>query len=212
MAMSPRSKTFSQMRALEFGRPCPAGRWRAAPGSTCRLVAQAISGAAMKATHERDEWREDLRVLAERAHEREARQQHRDDQRAHAHGIDVVEVRALELDVLRAEAQRLVDDQVRGERAYPPGREVGVDDQDALDGAEDADLHEQQRQHHVEHQPHDAPGMRVRQAREEVRPGDRARVGVRHVDLELADDDEDAGQHQRERRRLEHLAEGDGDT
>ena len=93
------------------------------------------------------------------AHEREARQQHGDDQRADADRIDVVEVRALELDVLRAEAQRLVDDEVGGQRADPPGGEVGVDDQDALDGAEDADLHEQQRQQHVEHQPHHAARM-----------------------------------------------------
>ena len=114
----------------------------------------------MKATDQRDERREDLRVLAEGAHEREARQQHGDHQRADAHRIDVVEVRALELDVLRAEAQRLVDDQVGGERAYPPGREVRVDDEDALDGAEDADLHEQQRQQHVEHQPHHAARVR----------------------------------------------------
>ncbi len=39
----------------------------------------------------------------------------------------------------------------------------------------DADLHQQQRDQHVEHQPDHAAGMAVGEAREEVRPGDRAR-------------------------------------
>ena len=36
--------------------------------------------------------------------------------------------------------------------------------------------------------------MAVRQAGKEIRPRDRARIGVRDVDLELGQDDEDAGQ------------------
>jgi hypothetical protein len=45
---------------------------------------------------------------AEGAHERQRSKQHRDDQRAHADRIDVVEMRALELDVLRAEPSGLL--------------------------------------------------------------------------------------------------------
>ena len=156
---------------------------------------------------QRDERREYLGVLAEHAHEGETGEQYRDRQRTHAHGVDVVQVRALEFDVFGRVAQRLVDHEIGGERAYPPGGEIGVDHQDALDGAEDADLHEDQRQHHVEHQPHHAARVRMGEPREEVRPGDGAGVGVRHVDLELADDDENAREHQREGGRLEHLRE-----
>ena len=65
-----------------------------------------------------------------------------------------------------------------------------------LDRRIDADLHQQQRDGHVEHQPHHAARMAVRQAREEIRPGDRAGIGVGDVDLELRDDHQQPGRRQ----------------
>ena len=49
--------------------------------------------------------------------------------------------------------------------------------------------------------------MAVGQARKEVRPGDGPGIGIRDVDLHLADDDKNAGDAQRKLRRAEHLAE-----
>ena len=76
-------------------------------------------------------------------------------------------------------------------------------------GLEDAELHQQQRDHHVEHQPDDAAGMAVGQPGEEIRPRDRARIGVGDVDLELRDDDEGAGEGERDVRRGEYRLERD---
>ena len=61
----------------------------------------------------------------------------------------------------------------------------------------------------IEHQPHHAAGMAVRQPREEVRPGDRACIGVGDVDLELRDDDENAGEGERQIGRRKHVVERD---
>ena len=101
---------------------------------------------------------------------------------------------ALELDACGREAERLGDHEVGGERADPARRDRGVEDQDRLDRVEDADFHQQQREQHVEDQPDDAAGVAVGQAGEEIGPGDGAGIGVGDVDLELADDDEQAGQ------------------
>jgi hypothetical protein len=65
---------------------------------------------------------------------------------------------------------------------------------------EDADFHQQQRQHYVEYQPYHPAGMAMGQTGEKVGPGDRARVGVGDVDLELADHYEQACEHYRESR------------
>ena len=118
-----------------------------------------MSGAATNATNSATNGARICATLPNRPRNAKLDSTHRQRQRADADRIDVVQVRALELDVPRAEAQRLVDDEVRGERAEPAGREVRVDHQDALDRAEDADLHEQQREQHVEHQPDDAARM-----------------------------------------------------
>ncbi len=48
--------------------------------------------------------------------------------------------------------------------------------------------------------------MAVRQAREEIRPGDRSGIGVGDVDLDLRQHDEEAGQRQREVRVRQHVA------
>ena len=78
-----------------------------------------------------------------------------------------------------------------------------------LENAEDSELHEQQRDRHVEDEPDDAAGMAVGHPREEVRPRDRARIGVGDVDLELRDDDERAGEGERDGRRRKHRLERD---
>ena len=103
-------------------------------------------------------------------------------------------MRALELDVLRAEAERLVDDEIGDERADPGDGDHGIEAERLFQRAIDAELHQEERDRDVEDQPDDAARMAVRQPREEVRPGDRARIGVRHVDLELGQNDEHAHQ------------------
>ena len=117
-------------------------------------------------------------------------------------------MRALELHMRRAQAERLVDDEVGDQRADPGDRDVGVERQRLLQRLVDADLHQQQRDQHVEHQPHHAAGMAVGQTREEIRPGDRAGIGVGDVDLELRQDDEGARQREREIGLRQHIAEG----
>ena len=157
---------------------------------------------------QRHEGRERLRRRPEQAVERRDRDDGRDRHGADADRIDVVEMRALELDVLRAQAERLVDDEIGDQCTNPGNRDVGVERQRLLQRLVDADFHQQQRHHDVEHQPDHAAGMAVRQPREEIRPRDRAGIGVGDVDLELGQDHESAGQGQREIRLRQHVAEG----
>ena len=130
-----------------------------------------------------------------------------DRHRADADRIDVVEMRALEFHVLRAQAERPVDDEVGDQRADPGDGDVGIERERLLQRLVDADLHQQQRDEHVEHQPDHAAGMAVGQAGKEIRPGDRAGIGVGDVDLELRQDHEGAGQRQREIGLRQHVAE-----
>ncbi len=155
---------------------------------------------------QRHEGRERLRRRSEQAVERRDRDDGRDRHGADADRIDVVEMRALELDVLRAKTKRLVDDEIGDQRADPGNRHVGVERQRLLQRLVDADFHQQQRHHDVEHQPDHAAGMAVGQPREEVRPRDRAGIGVGDVDLDLRENDEGAGQRQREIRLRQHVA------
>jgi hypothetical protein len=108
---------------------------------------------------------------------------------------------ALELDEGRAQSERLVDDEVGDERAHPGHRNYRVQSEDMLEDAENTELHEQQRDRDVEDQPDDAPGMAVSHPREEVRPRDRTRIRIGDVDLELRNDDERAGEGERDLRR-----------
>src|SRR5580693_1517964 len=80
-----------------------------------------------------------------------------------------------------------------GPSEHPGHRDDRVEAEDMLENAEDSELHEQQRDRHVEHEPDDAPGMTVGHPREEIRPRDRTRIGVGDVDLELRNDHERAG-------------------
>jgi hypothetical protein len=78
-----------------------------------------------------------------------------------------------------------------------------------LEHLENAELHQHERDGHIEYQPDHAARMAMGEAREEIRPGDRAGIGVGHVDLELGDDDERAGESERHLRRREHVLESD---
>jgi hypothetical protein len=75
-----------------------------------------------------------------------------------------------------------------------------------LEHFEDAELHQHQRNSDVEDQPDHAAGMAVRQTRKEIRPGDRACVGVGDIDFELRNDDESAGKSQCHLRRGEDIS------
>ncbi len=118
-------------------------------------------------------------------------------------------MRALELDVFRRPAHRLVDDQIRDQRTNPGNGDVGIQPQHLLDGIEHAELHQHQRDGHVEDQPDHAPRMAVGNADKKVRPGQRACVGVGHVDLDLGNDHEQGHGRQRPLRGTEHVPEGD---
>ena len=155
---------------------------------------------------QRDERRQRLRRRSEQAVERADRDDGGDRHGADADRVDVVEMRALELHVLRTQAERLVDDEIGDQRADPGDRDVGIERQRLLQRLVDADLHQQQRHQHVEHQPDHAAGMAMGQAGKEIRPGDRAGIGVGDVDLELRQDHEGAGQRQRQIRLRQHVA------
>ncbi len=157
---------------------------------------------------QRDERCQRLRRRAEQAVERGDRDHGGGRHGADADRIDVVEMRALEFHVRRPQAERPVDHEVGDQRADPGDRHVGVERERLLECLVDPDLHQQQRHHHVEDQPDHAAGMAVGEAGKEIRPGDRTGIGVGDVDLHLREDDEDAGQRQREIGLRQHVAEG----
>ena len=129
--------------------------------------------------------------------------------RPKADRIDVIQVGALELDAGRREAERLVNEEVRRNCAEPRHGNDREDAKGRFQQPVDAELHQQKRDRDVEDQPYDPPGMAVGQPGKEVRPGERAGVGIHHVDLQLRHDHE--GCHQQEGRRLvrDHVAESD---
>ncbi len=129
-------------------------------------------------------------------------------QRAAADRIDIVEMGPLEFDAGRGKAERLVDEEIGRERAQPAHGDDGEDAERLLEQPVDAEFHQQQRNCHIEHQPDDAAGVAVGQAREEVRPGERAGIGVHHVDLELRDHHETGHQQQGGGLVWDHVAEG----
>jgi hypothetical protein len=163
--------------------------------------------------HEGDGKCEERRKRLQRRAQKAAKCRNADDGRgehgADADRIDVVEIGALEFDARRTKAQRLVDHQVGDQCTHPRHRHDGVKSKRVLQHLENAELHQHQRNGHVEHEPDHASGMAMRQAREEIRPGDGARIGVSHIDLELGDDDKRAGEGERHLRRGEHIAESD---
>ena len=169
-------------------------------------VAYAISGRRDERHDQRDERRQRLRRRSEQAVERADRDDGGDRHRADADRIDVIEMRALELHLLRTQAERLVDHEIGDQRSDPGDGDVGVKRQRLLQRLVDADFHQQQRDEHVEDQPHHAAGMAMGEAGKEIRPGDRTGIGVGDVDLHLRQDHEGAGQRQCEFRLRQHVA------
>ena len=154
-----------------------------------------------------DEGRERLGPAPQKPGVRHHRHRRRDHHRHQANRVDVVQVRPLELDRLRAPAQRLVDDQVGHQRTDPRDGDVAVEAQHLLQRGEHAQRHQEQGDQHVEHQPHHAPGVAVREPREEVRPGQRAGIGVGQVDLHLRHHDEQRRDAQHPGRVAEDVGE-----
>jgi hypothetical protein len=149
----------------------------------------------------REKCRQRLQRGADYAEERHDAGHRRGQHGADAHRIDVVEMGALEFDPGRAETERLVDGEVRHQRADPGDRHDGVKPKDVLEHLEDAELHQHQRDRNIEDEPHHTARMAVGEAREEIRPRDRTGIGVGDVDLDLRNDDESAGERERELRR-----------
>ena len=98
-------------------------------------------GSRNEGDSERDERRERLGGRAKQSVKRADRNDGRDRHGADADRVDVVEMRALELDVLRAQPKRLVDDEVGDQRADPGNRDVGIKRQRLLQRLVDADFH-----------------------------------------------------------------------
>ena len=146
---------------------------------------------------QRDEGRERLGPASEQPGIGDHRDGRRHQHRHQPDRVDVVQMCALELDGLGAPAQRLVDHQVGHQRTDPGDGDVAVEAEHFLQRCEDAERHQQNRDEHVEHQPHHAARMAVREPCEEVRPRERAGIGVGDVDLHLRHHDE-------ERRDAEH--------
>ncbi len=108
----------------------------------------------------------------------------------------------------RAESERLVDDKIGDNGADPGKGDMGIKGESGLKRAEHAEIHQHQRNCHIEHHPDDAAGMTMGKAGKEVRPGDGTGIGVGDIDFELAEDHEGTGQRQHENRVVNHLAKG----
>ena len=155
-----------------------------------------------------DERRKRLRDFAQQPRIGQKRHGAGSQHRPDAHRVHVVKVRPAELDAFGAKAKGLVDHKVGHQRPDPCHRNVGIKPQNMLKSGENSKLHQHQSDAHVEHQPHHAPGMGVGQPREEVRPGDRACIGVGYVDLKLRKDHENTCQREHQTGAVQHLPEG----
>ena len=160
-----------------------------------------------KSGHQRDEGGKRLRLHAEGAHERGHRQDRRQYHRTHAHRVDVVQVGAAELDAPGAQAQRLVDHQVGHHGGNPRDGDVRVQAQHLVQRLEYVELHQEHGDQRVEHGPHHATRVAVREARKKIRPRQRTGIGVGHVDLDLRDHHQHGGGQQRQLRMVEHQPE-----
>ena len=138
-----------------------------------------------------DQRRERLCQRPERAEVGGDREQRGHAHRAHAHRVDVVQMRTLELDAGRRPADPLVDHQVGHHGHHPADGDVRVEAEHLAERLEHVELHQHQRDQRVEHHPHHAARVAVREPGEEVRPGERAGVGVGDVDLELRHEHEE---------------------
>ena len=122
---------------------------------------------------------------------------------ANAYRVDVIKVGAFEFNAFGREPQRFVDHQVGHHRHHPGNGDVGVQPEHFAQCLEHIHLHQHEGDQGVEHHPHHAPGVAVREAREKVRPGQRAGIGVGHIDLELRD------HHKQRGRRYRHAVAGE---
>jgi hypothetical protein len=91
---------------------------------------------------ERHKRRQRLGGRTEHAVKRRYRHHGGDRHRPDADRVDVVEMRALELHVRRAQAERLVDDEIGHQRADPGDRDVGIERQRLFECLVDADFHQ----------------------------------------------------------------------
>ena len=146
-----------------------------------------------KGRDQRHHGRERLQQRPEEANVRSDPQRRGQHHGTHAHRVDVVQVRALELDAFGRPPHGLVDDEVGHHRHDPGNGKVGVEPQHLPQRLEHVHLHEHERDEDVEHHPHNAPRVAVGEPREEVAPGQRTGVGVGHIDLELRHHHEDGG-------------------
>jgi len=166
-------------------------------------------GGEDKRRQQSDEAGQRFHVFAERAGERQQRQETCEHHRSGADRIGSGQISALEFDPARTETERLVDDEIGRQRADPGHREVGIDRQDRTERVIDAELHDQKRNRHIEDQPDHATGMAVRHAGKEIRPRDRAGIGVGHVDLDLRQRHEQHGGGDDQAIRMKQIAEAD---
>ena len=143
--------------------------------------------------HHRDHRRKRLCTRSQQPHVRHDGQSRCQPHRTHTHGVDVVEVSALELDALGRPAQWLVDHQIGHHGHDPCDGDVGVQAQHLAQRLKHVHLHQHEGNQRVEHHPHHAPRVAVGDAREEVAPGERAGIGVGDVDLELRNHHEKRG-------------------
>src|SRR5690606_630786 len=83
---------------------------------------------------------------------------------AEANGVDVIQMSAFELDMLRAEAQGFVDYQIRHLHPQPCHLNNDIHTECLLQRVVNYQLHQQQGNGDIEHQPHHTARMTVRQA------------------------------------------------
>ena len=182
--------------ALDLRAPAPFGG--SGPGEVVPAAGGVgDGGCGGEGCDEGEQRREVLEPAPKQTHISEGAHHQRQRGRSGADRVHGVEMRALELDPRRRQAEGLVDGQIRRERADPSRDHHRIERERAGEGLVDAEFHQQQRDGDVEDEPDHAAGMAVGQAREKIRPGDGAGIGVGDVDLELRDHHEQAGEEDR---------------
>ena len=155
-----------------------------------------------------DQRRVRLERRAEPAEERDDRDAGGDEHRAEADRVERVEHAAAELRVHRRDLQQvLVEHDVGGDHDDPGHAAVGVEAEDGVEEVEHVGFHQHQRDQQVEPEEHQPARVVLGDAGEGVGPGQRAGVGVGHVDLDLADHDQDDGERHGQPGRHEVLVD-----
>ena len=94
---------------------------------------------------------------------------------------------AAKFDAWRAQAERLVDHQIRHQRADPGNGDIAVDRQNFFECTEYTQGHQQRGNQYVKNQPHHTTRVAARDAGKKIRPRQRACIGIRQVDFDLRD-------------------------